>query len=401
MSDNKTCFWSKDLKIEFDEDENLIVNSKKYEEKDDEGKIIQLDLDTKQKKANELKRKRYTEFLCQQFENFCILTGAGSSFGIGTTADLKGKTMKELWESVANSTEIDLESFCKTIEFDFNNKNLEELLGQANRALYFFSNDTEKNGIITKKIMEIENRIKCDCSLILPDDAPHIQFIRKIANRKLKYPRTRLFTLNYDTLFEQAADDVGCIIIDGFSFTKKGSFRGYAFDYDIVIREKSRIKDEENYVQRVIHLYKLHGSVDWCLHNGDIKKDNSPAKPLLIFPAESKYEHSYEQPFFEMISRFQETLRKSNVTLICIGFSLNDKHVRTMIREAVTYNPGFRLLLVDYDIDSNNHWQWFKNKASLDSRIVLVSETFTDFVSHYPEYCTVTQEDKLRENYGN
>ena len=54
----------------------------------------------------------------------------------------------------------------------------------------------------------------------------------------------------------------------------------------------------------------------------------------MIYPKDSKYESSYEQPFFEMMARFQQSLRKENVMLVCIGFSFNDKHIVTVIQEA-------------------------------------------------------------------
>jgi hypothetical protein len=52
-------------------------------------------------------------------------------------------------------------------------------------------------------IDEIEKIIREACTLTLPDNAPHALFMRKITSRKLKYSRVKLFTLNYDLLFEK------------------------------------------------------------------------------------------------------------------------------------------------------------------------------------------------------
>ena len=43
----------------------------------------------------------YRSFLSRHFDNMIVLTGAGSSFGIGKT-EIKGMTMKKLWEEIVN-----------------------------------------------------------------------------------------------------------------------------------------------------------------------------------------------------------------------------------------------------------------------------------------------------------
>lgn len=93
--------------------------------------------------------------------------------------------------------------------------------------------------------------------------APHKDFLNKVTARKPSDVRVQLFTTNYDTLFEQAANQSGFVIIDGFSFTHPREFAGKWFDLDIVNREKTRIKQEESFISKVFHLYKLHGSLNW------------------------------------------------------------------------------------------------------------------------------------------
>ena len=91
---------------------------------------------------------------------------------------------------------------------------------------------------------------------------------------------------------------------------------------DIVSRNSSRVKEEDNFIQKVFHLYKPHGSVDWTNEENQIIQKDEPDKSLMIYPKDSKYESSYEQPYFEMMSRFQQNVRNENTLLICIGFSL-------------------------------------------------------------------------------
>ena len=223
-------------------------------------------------------RNYYKQFFSNHFENLAILTGAGTSIKIGKQSKT-GKTRIELWQSVKQVIGEDkLKALCDKIKFIYPAKDedsdIEKMLSQAYKA-YEFLIDTiigEKDLKIILK--EIEKKIREECTLELPEEnSPHEILLSKITIRKLKYPRVKLFTLNYDTLFEQAANKGRYTVIDGFSFTVPRTFSGLNYDYDVVVREKSRIKNEENYVPRVFQIYKLHGSLDWEKEGDQIKRN--------------------------------------------------------------------------------------------------------------------------------
>lgn len=339
--------------------------------------------------AQSEKRALYKKFLSNHFENLVVIAGAGTSVGFG------GKTMLELWEAVERElTPAVMEKLCRGTGFledavDYgtlpsNLKDLEKLLSRAHIAKEFI---TQYNGVpldIGGLIATAEKVIQKECRIKLPVGAPHEQFLNKIVNRKLKDPRAKLFSLNYDTLFEQAAVDGNFTIIDGFSFSHPRTLSGRNFDYDLVYREKSRIKEEDSFVPKVFHLYKPHGSINWELSGENIIINDETNVPLMIYPKDSKYENSYDQPFFEMMSRFQQNLRKDNVLLICLGFSFGDKHIITAIKEAVAQNPSFRLLIVTRTIRDNEIFNWFIERSKSNSNVTIVSEEFKDFTDNYP-----------------
>ena len=100
-------------------------------------------------------------------------------------------------------------------------KNLEKLLSLANISKNYVEHipDEGKEKIVIEDVIKkIEDVIKTNCSLKLPENAPHTLFIEKITKRKVTLPRAKIFTLNYDTLFEQAGRKKNFTIIDGFSF---------------------------------------------------------------------------------------------------------------------------------------------------------------------------------------
>lgn len=101
------------------------------------------------------------------------------------------------------------------------------------------------------------------CTLMIDStNQHHVEFISKLTARK-PAPRIRLLTTNFDTLFEQAAKKIRFTIIDGFTFSHLRVFGGTNFDYNIVYRERSRIKPDESFAPNVFRLYRIHGSVDW------------------------------------------------------------------------------------------------------------------------------------------
>lgn len=299
--------------------------------------------------------------------------------------------MKELWADVKSGlTPAALTKFCTDVSFDETKQDLEALLSRAHIAKEFIT-DKDIEGTIKK----CEAIIHANCKLVLKDDAPHEAFLNKVTDRKLKDPRVKLFTLNYDTLFEQAAIKGNFTYIDGFSFSTPRTLSGRNFDYDLVYREKSRIKEEESFVPKVFHLYKPHGSINWELDKiGEkVTINESTTNPLMIFPRDSKYENSYDQPFFEMMSRFQQSLRNENVLLLCVGFSFNDKHIVNAIKEAVRQNPSFRLLIVSRTIRDTNEMKWFVDMAQRQFNVILVAEEFKEFVEYFP-YSKIYSEEK-------
>jgi hypothetical protein len=402
----------KSVEVEYGADDVVVdvyIDGVKHQFKEDNPNKLEYALATK--------RKKYSEFLNNQFENLIILTGAGSSVNIGeniiideVSTERKGRLLAQLWDDVeAKLSQPILDKFCKLVRYeekfkeneedaDFKYvKNLEKLLSLANIAKNYVVDVPEEDKVamsIEEIITDIEKIIKIKCSLKLPENAPHSLFIEKITKRKVTLPRVKIFTLNYDTLFEQAGRKKNFTIIDGFSFSHPRTFSGRNFDLDIVSRNSSRVKEEDNFVQKVFHLYKPHGSVDWTKEGYDIIQKDEVENPLMIFPKDSKYESSYEQPFFEMMSRFQQNLRNENVLLICVGFSFSDKHIVTAIVEALEQNPGFQLMVVNKDIDTTS--ETFKpifEASKKHNNIVLIDELFEDFANNFPDLKSYNQED--------
>lgn len=384
---NQTHLLSNEQKIEI-LDDVLMVNGKVYTERAKEGgeevnveyRLPDKTEDEITAKALELTRTFYKKRLEKLLpaEQLFALTGAGSSIGFG------GKSMAGLWDEI--DVVKSFEAYVGEIGIEqalFDRKDLESILSRAKLYLAFKPNDT-----LEKLIEGIEETIKNLCNFKLEDTSTHLEFIKQLTSRKSKQGRLKVFTTNYDTVFEQTASEGSYVVIDGFSFTQPRRFNGKYFDYDIVIRENSRIAADENFASNVFHLYKLHGSVNWETRGEEILQVENPAKAMMIYPNNNKYESSYEQPYFEMMGRLQSELRKKGTTtLIVIGFSFADKHIFTMIKEALNYNASLNLMIIEPFINSitNENFTYLHAYAQKSSQVTIVGEFFKEFVGQLPK----------------
>lgn len=385
-------YKTQNISVSYD-DEQWYVNDQIQEKK--EG-------DNVQEKAQEHAYKVMAEEMSRymsHFRNIAVLTAAGTSMENGTHG---GKTRTELWESYTN--EIDkianvltskkgsLKDKCTQIQQD---KNIEDFLSFT--ILYEKLNEEILDNEDGKSLrIKLENKIATACKLDLDETNQHHQdFIRKLTARKPSEPRLQLYTTNYDTLFEQAARRMNYVVIDGFSLSYPRIFNGTNFDFDIVFREHTRIKQEESFVPNVFQLFKLHGSIDWEKNTkGQILQKEKADNPCIIYPASEKYESSYDQPYFEMMSHFQQTLRKENTLLIVVGFGFKDKHIQNVIREASLQNHNLHILIVCYGqtekegiecgIVSDLVPDYLDENLAVRPNVSILFSKFKAFVEHLP-----------------
>lgn len=337
---------------------------------------------------------------CSQYENTLVLTGAGSSIlsksdvvscGI-PEADLHKHSGKSMWtlrdeiqEELVAKEYLDLNEIANLVKYpkqlpQDGDYNLEDLLTRVDVAREFLEGEIVEKFL--QSIAYIEEVIRENCTLTLCQAHPHKLFLDKLTSRKNSYNRVKIYTTNYDTLFEDAAEDSGCILVDGFSFSKQRKFSSKYFDYDFVERQGSKIPDEPKYISKVIHLLKIHGSIDWILKDdNNVYKQQSldASNPLMIYPRRAKFEQSYEKPYFELFSRFQNDLKQPNTLLMVIGFSFADKHIRSIVEEAVKHNTGLKVLIIDLSIEKEEY-RFFIDRADKFEDVMLFSSSFKGFV---------------------
>lgn len=342
------------------------------------------------------------------FESIVLLAGAGASIVSDKNGkpDLQyGHTMEmlseKIWESLKGDDIYsiqDLSELCKyTIDIEkdgkFNSEfNLEDFLSKV---------VTYEDFLDCKEIKEKYVKTKNEILKIIKDKTSyeyniakhkHAALIKTLSNMHKPPNRLTVVTTNYDTLFEDAANSFNFTVFDGFSFDSKANFDQDLFDWSFV-KPIANVKSEKmEYKKSTITLLKIHGSLTWKKIDDNIvrvgKKDND--MPIMIFPSSNKYSHSYEKPYFELFSKFQELIKKPNTLLITTGFSFADNHISKMITQAIKTSPSLSLLITDYTIDQESKCKnWEDIWALMESRYRIsflkstIDTGLSDFLGDY------------------
>jgi len=209
--------------------------------------------------------------------------------------------------------------------------------GIANCKLSVGDNDlTSKE--LTESLEEIKQAIVhviCEKDV---DVSYHQQFVRSIHGSLQAGKTGRMIdylVMNYDTLLEDALGLEKIVYVDGFAGAATGWWEPSVF----------------NRKQMAAKVFKIHGSIEWCLLEGDtlprrirsgIKLDTS-RKNVLIYPAATKYQEAQRDPFAQLLKHLRDCLlpdeNKEIVFAIC-GYSFSDDHINLEIENALYQSEG-------------------------------------------------------------
>lgn len=343
-------------------------------------------------------RKQLDEYLHSMLmtPNLVVLTGSGTSLG-----RVGGPSMQDLWKGAIEIS--DYSEVAAIVKQPADDEWVENLLSRCKMAQNFI--DDAKMKKVAKFLIAAEKMILEKCSNFLgkADLAGHRTFLKRMARRRLRAPRLKLFTINYDLCFETAASDLGITLIDGFSFANPRRFDPRFFNYDIVRRSRSR--DEiHDFVEGVMQIMKLHGSVNWDNTPQGVIQNAVPKTPCLIYPACGKYEQSYSQPHLELMAQFQWILRESNTCLVMIGFGCNDNHLTAPILAAVDSNPSFKLLVVDCCARAKSecagaaYYQLRQKISAGEADVFLLNADFEQFSNLIPHLRALSPAEQIEQS---
>lgn len=157
--------------------------------------------------------------------------------------------------------------------------------------------------------------------------------------------QVQVVTTNYDRLIEYSAN------VAGYGFTN-----GFADGYigQRTIDDSSRVcrygchQSDRN---RVVHVWKVHGSVDWFVDSrGHVScypsatRDLIGVEPVIVAPGIGKYERTHREPFRTVIGEADKALSGAP-GFLCIGYGFNDTHIHPKLTERIKdYNKPVVIL---------------------------------------------------------
>jgi SIR2-like domain len=242
------------------------------------------------------------------------------------------------------------------------------------------------------------------CALRLPAFRPeptgHHALAGKLIARDPSLGRINLFTTNYDTLVEQALDDLGIQYFDGFSGRVRPRFDPSIYSIDMYYPgevAEGRVRRFDKFA----FLYKLHGSISWRFDEngrelvqiqpdlGRLEKwrsgkdkdvharhqrlksiDEEIGLPISILPTSNKFVQTLELPYAHLFRAFGAKLAQPQTFLLVIGYGFGDPHINQMIDDAMT-NPELVMLVVD-PAPSNAAKQVLERYQSIGERAFLL-----------------------------
>ena len=339
-----------------------------------------------------------------RMENLVVLTGAGASVSSG------GRTMEGLERSVLETIKassdmpasigaaIDERTALPGASGAVLRSGFEDWLSYLVNASFIATSKTSPfsgvhwRGAASPTVAELSwlvdrigKAIFAECSLVLndigpsatsaADIAPHLAFLSKIVARDSNLGRAHLFTLNYDTLFEQALELLGIQYFDGFTGRADARFDPSVYGLDIYYPgeiAEGRVRRFDKF----LHLYKLHGSIHWQVRGEELRARHPSLRefvhyrslgavekatklgrfekdfpPVGILPTANKFTQTLTMPFAHLFRSFQIRLSAPQTFLLVLGYGLGDEHV-TRIIESALMNPSLVMLVVEPNPDS-------------------------------------------------
>ena len=293
------------------------------------------------------------DLLSQKYLSFLVGAGCSKVAGLPLMPDLTKIVLSH--DKISDETK----SFLGTISGSFSGANFSTIEDYMSEIVDFLSitERRSRRGATQSKILiggierdlnelqEALEEIKQSIAHVFNeqevDISIHQKFIRAVHTSLQAGKPGRCvdyFILNYDTLIEDALGLEQVVYCDGFSGAATGWWEPSAYYTN-------------NPQIRAARVFKVHGSIDWCLFEDDpiprrIRsgiKTASDMKHILIYPAATKYQETQRNPFAQMLSYMRQTLcpneGKEMVLAIC-GYSFGDSHIDLEIENALYQSNG-------------------------------------------------------------
>jgi hypothetical protein len=208
-------------------------------------------------------------------------------------------------------------------------------------------------------------------------------FLMSFASRAATRERLNIFTTNYDRLVEHGCDLLGLRIIDRFVGSLYPEFRSSRQSIDFHYNPPG-IRGEPRYLEGVVRLTKLHGSVDWVFDHGGLRRcglpfgaigshseiPTDPFERTMIYPNPAKDVETLFFPYAELFRDFASAICQPNSALVTFGYGFGDDHINRVIRDMLTI-PSTHLVTISRDT-AGGRIKTFCDSVGRDSQVSLL-----------------------------
>ncbi|MBI4880871.1 MAG: SIR2 family protein [Planctomycetes bacterium] len=213
-------------------------------------------------------------------------------------------------------------------------------------------------------------------------------FLLSFASRTATRERLHIFTTNYDRVVERGCDLLGLHVLDRFVGRLKPIFRASRLGIDLHYNPPG-IRGEPRYLEGVVRLTKLHGSIDWR-HEGSgeggprivraalpfgapddhQKLPEHPRDGLIVYPNPAKDTETLEYPYAELFRDLAAAACQPNAVLVTYGYGFGDDHINRVLRDTLTI-PSTHLAILSRD-GASGRIQRFVEATGRDEQITLL-----------------------------
>lgn len=278
-----------------------------------------------------------------------------------------------------------------------------EILGHADAAAWQAAIDNTLSGFI-KDVLATEKSIQDALDKEPADGGPLgreilVSFLMSFASRAASRERLHLFTTNYDRVLERACDYAGLRIIDRFIGAIEPEFRSSRLRIDMHYTPPG-IRGEPRHLEGVVHLTKLHGSLDWRYEKPRIYRTGlpfgadaghpavpkNPRSSVMIYPNSAKDLETAAYPYADLFRDFSSAICQPNNVLVTYGYGYGDDHINRIIADMLTL-PSTHLVILGWGQKPHERIASFVSRVGRPQQLTLLLGThFGDvrmLVEHY------------------
>lgn len=226
-----------------------------------------------------------------------------------------------------------------------------------------------------------------------------VSFLMSFASRAASRERLQIFTTNYDRLIERGCDYAGLRIIDRFIGALEPEFRSSRLHVDMHYTPPG-IRGEPRHLEGVIHLTKLHGSLDWRYDKprlyrtslpfgadaGHPAVPDSPRSSMMIYPNAAKDVETAAYPYADLFRDFSSSICQPNNVLVTYGYGFGDDHINRVIADMLTI-PSTHLVILAWGEKPHERIASFVSRVGRPQQLtLLIGMHFGDIrtlVEHY------------------